>query len=121
MATTETSQTFVQTATRGGLRYLHREGVWGGREAAQISCTHLLNTTVAHTHTHRREDERVTGGEAKKNEERENNQNEKSNKHVMDKKKGETGRETDGEKPKGKWTHGSIEVHRADATTVLPL
>lgn len=61
------------------------------------------------------------GGEAKKNEERENNQNEKSNKHVMDKKKGETGRETDGEKPKGKWTHGSIEVHRADATTVLPL
>lgn len=30
--------------------------------------------------------------------------------------KGETGRETDGEKPKGKWTHSSIEVHQADAT-----
>lgn len=54
-------------------------------------------------------------------ERRENNQNEKSNKHVMEKRKGETGRETDGEKPKGKWTHSSIEIHQADATMVLLL
>lgn len=35
--------------TDRGQKYLHREGVRGSREAAQISCTHLLNTTSAHT------------------------------------------------------------------------
>ena len=42
----------TQTFNDRGLRYLHREGVGGSREAAQISCTHLLNTTAAHAHTH---------------------------------------------------------------------
>lgn len=57
------THTDIHTVTYWGLRYLHREGVWGSREAAQISCTHLLNTTAAHTQTHTQKRGGVYGGE----------------------------------------------------------
>ena len=42
------THTNTRTHTRG---YLHREGVGGSREAAQVGCTHLLYTADG-THTH---------------------------------------------------------------------
>lgn len=48
----------TDTHTDIGLRYLHREGVGGSREAAQISCTHLLYTTDAHVCAHKQKESR---------------------------------------------------------------